>query len=165
MIIWLQSSPLCHYPSGHQKRRSSCAGYLSGTAPVLTHTTKICISISVVWLLMAFQSKALAAVVLVVDVWGTAKDHVWVTACFIMQGDGETAWLLSTTTMWVQRLAQPELYPPHSHAPLGFSNWLQQIIEYMMRSTLIRHVHLYITSLIWLSTLPAFCVNTKCIRI
>lgn len=41
MIIWLQSSPRRRCPSGHQKRRSSCVGHLSGIVPVFTHTINV----------------------------------------------------------------------------------------------------------------------------
>lgn len=131
-------------------------------------TWQIGISISVVCLLIAFQSLALATVLFCSTCGWCMRDSKRPCVSYSLFHHAKR-WRDSLaslhTTMWVQRHAQPALYPPYSHASLGFSNWLPQIIECLMRSTLIRHVHLYITSLIWLSPLPAFCVNTNCIWI
>lgn len=173
MIIWLQSSPPHRCPSDHQKRRSSCAGHLSGTAPVFTHTTNVT-NVHQYRCGMAANSFSELSI--------GGCSFLW---CLWLMGEGQQRAMceLQPVSSCKKMARQPGFSPPpppppcgceslpsqhciyHTHAPLGFSNWFQQTAECMMKSALIRHVHLYITSLIWLSTLPAFCVNMNCIHI
>lgn len=131
-LIWIRSSRPLRCPSGRRRRKSSCAEHLSETAPVKHMQT---------YLLQTHQTpQTYNSVMKCFDqmrrthslLWrwrpmgegqrGT-ESHMRIAACFIMQGDGETAWLHSTA-MWVQGLPSHRLrdhgvhsITPHSPYP------------------------------------------------
>ncbi len=127
-LIWIRSSRPPRCPSGRRRRKSSCAEHLSETAPAEHKQKKLQRRLMLQTLNSVINGFDLTCFMLRrrrlmgEGQWGT-ESHMWIAACFIMQGDGETAWLHSTA-MWVQGLPSHRLWDhgvhsitPHSPDP------------------------------------------------
>lgn len=127
-LIWIRSSRPPRCPSGRRRRKSSCAEHLSETAPAEHMQTNLQTRLTLQTLNSVINSfdrtrSLLWRRRLMGEGQRGTESHMRIAACFIMQGDGETAWLHSTA-MWVQGLPSHRLWDhgvhsitPHSPDP------------------------------------------------
>lgn len=125
-LIWIRSSRPPRCPSGRRRRKNSCVEHLSETEPVehmqtnlQTRQTPKTLNSLINCFDRTHQTRSvLRRQRLMGEGQRETESHMRIAACFIMQGDGETAWLHSTA-MWVQGLPSHRDNGVHSITPFS----------------------------------------------
>lgn len=146
-LIWIRSSRPPRCPSGRRRRKNSCVEHLSETEPVEHMQTNLQTRLTPQTLNSVINGfdrthSLLWRRRLMGEGQRATESHMWIAACFIMQGDGETAWLHSTA-MWVQGLPSHRLWDHGVHSITPHSPDPHRILVWAMTSPSKRDIDVY----------------------